>query len=71
MTDSPHFMQDDVKGFLALINSMPASETLVAEEQRAGYLALKQMTEADPRPLAVITDLTCPGPRRRYSGAVL
>ena len=62
MTDNPHFMQDDVKGLLALINSMPAPEALVAEEQRAGYLALKQMTEADPRPLAVITDLTCPGP---------
>lgn len=62
MSDTTIFMQEDVKGFLALINSMPAPEALVAEEQRAGYLALKQLTEADPRPLAVIKDLTCPGP---------
>jgi acetyl esterase len=62
MTDSPHFMHEDVKGFLTLINSMPAPEALVPAEQRLGYLALKQMTEAEPRELAVIKDLTCPGP---------
>jgi acetyl esterase len=62
MSDSGHFMQEDVKGFLALVNSLPAPEALVPEEQRAGYVALKAMTEADPRPLAVIRDLTCPGP---------
>ena len=62
MSDSGHFVQEDVKGFLALVNSLPVPEALVAEEQRAGYLALKAMTEADPRPLAVIKDLTCPGP---------
>ena len=62
MTDSTPFVLEDVKGFLALINSMPPPEVLEPETQRAGYLALKAMTEADPRPLAVIRDLTCPGP---------
>ncbi len=62
MTDSTPFVLEDVKGFLALINSMPPPEVLEPETQRAGYLALKAMTEADPRPLAVIRDLTCPDP---------
>jgi acetyl esterase len=59
---SETYVREDVKGLLALINSQPAPEALVVEEQRAGYLALKAMTEADPRALAVIRDLTCPGP---------
>lgn len=59
---SETYVREDVKGFLALVNSVPAPEALVVEEQRAGYLALKAMTEADPRPLAVIRDLTCPDP---------
>ena len=62
MSDSGHFVQEDVQGFLALVNSLPVPEALVPEEQRAGYLMLKTMTEADPRPLAVTRDLTCPGP---------
>lgn len=62
MTDSTPVIRVDVAGFLAMINGLPTPEALVAEEQRAGYLGLKAMTEADPRPLAVIKDLTCPGP---------
>lgn len=62
MSDNPPLIREDVQGFLALVNSLPPPEALVAEEQRAGYLALKAMTEADPRPLAVIRDLSCPGP---------
>ncbi len=62
MADSTPFIREDVQGFLALVNSLPPPESLVAEEQRAGYLAMKAMTEADPRPLAVIRNLTCPGP---------
>lgn len=62
MTDSPPMMREDVQGFLALVNSLPVPETLDPVEQRQGYLALKAMTEADPRPLAVIQDLACPGP---------
>jgi acetyl esterase len=56
------FVREDVAGFLALVNSLPAPEALIVDEQREGYLALKAMSEADPRPLAVIRDLTCPGP---------
>ena len=56
------FYREDVKGFLALVNSLPPPEALVPAEQRMGYLGLKQMTEADPRPMAVSKDLTCPGP---------
>lgn len=62
MADNDTFYRDDTKGFLALVNSLPAPEALVPEEQRLGYLALKQMTEADPQPMAVIKNLTCPGP---------
>ena len=62
MADTDTFYRDDTKGFLALVNSLPAPEALVPEEQRLGYLALKQMTEADPRPMAVIKNLICPGP---------
>ena len=63
MADTEPFVREDVAGFLALVNSLPAPEGVPdPETQRAGYLALKAMTEADPRPLAVIHDLTCPGP---------
>lgn len=62
MADNEPFYREDTKAVLSLINSLPAPDALVPEEQRLGYLALKQMTEADPRPMAVIRDLTCPGP---------
>jgi acetyl esterase len=62
MADDSIYVRPDVAGFLALVNSLPEPEALIPEEQRAGYLALKAMTEADPRPMAVIKDLTCPGP---------
>ena len=62
MADDSIYVRPEVAGFLALINSMPAPEAMIPVEQRAGYLALKAMTEADPRPMAVIKDLTCPGP---------
>ncbi|MFC0587808.1 alpha/beta hydrolase [Novosphingobium aquiterrae] len=61
MTDTPNF-REDVQGFLAMINSLPAPDALVPEEQRMGYVAMKQLIEADPRDMAVIKDLTCPGP---------
>ena len=62
MRDTKVFIREDVQGFLALVNSLPAPEAFEPVEQREGYLALKAMTEADPRALAVIKDLTCPGP---------
>ncbi len=62
MAGNEIFVRDDVTGFLALVNSLPAPEAMIPAEQREGYRALKAMTEADPRSLAVIKDLTCPGP---------
>ena len=62
MSDNQPIIREDVQGFLALANSLPKPERLDPVEQRAGYLALKQLTEADPREMAVIKDLTCPGP---------
>jgi acetyl esterase len=62
MSKKDIFIREDVQGFLALVNSLPAPEALLVDEQRAGYLAMKAMTEADPRPMAVIKDLTCRGP---------
>ncbi|MGE8140506.1 alpha/beta hydrolase [Novosphingobium sp. NPDC080210] len=62
MTDHHQIIREDVQGFLALANSLPKPERLDPVEQRVGYLGLKQMTEADPREMAVIKDLTCPGP---------
>ena len=62
MADETIYVRPDVAGFLALVNSVPQPEALIPEEQRAGYLVMKAMTEADPRPMAVIKDLTCPGP---------
>lgn len=62
MHDDPVFVREDVRGLLALLNSQPAPETLLVDEQRMGYLGLKVLTEADPHELAVIRDLSCPGP---------
>lgn len=62
MADTTHLVREDVAGFLALVNSLPAPERLDPAEQRAGYLALKSLTEAESRPLTIIRDLTCPGP---------
>jgi len=62
MIDSHPAPRADVQDFLALINSQPVPEALIPAEQRLGYRTLKQLTEADPRPLAVIRALACPGP---------
>lgn len=62
MTDQNPNFREDVQAFLAMVNSLPAPEALVPEEQREGYRAMKLMVEADPRDLAVIKDLSCPGP---------
>ncbi len=62
MSDNGHFVLEDVKGLLAMLNSVPPPAELVPAEQRMAYRMLKQMTEADPRELAVVRDLACPGP---------
>lgn len=63
MSQHDPFIHPDAAAFLALVNATPPAEGVPdPAEQRAFYLGLKAMTEADPRPLAVIRDLTCPGP---------
>ena len=64
MTDSPAYVRPDVAGFLTFLNSVegPQMHELPAADARLAYLAMVPVAEADPRELAVIKDLTCPGP---------
>jgi acetyl esterase len=64
VTDTEHYVRDDVAGFLAMLEQMgrPGVEELPPEEGRAGMRAMGAIAEAEPRELAVIRDLTCPGP---------
>lgn len=64
MSETPLFVRDDVKALLAMLEQMggtPLEEADLAEG-REGYLAMGALVEADARDLAVIKDLTCPGP---------
>ncbi len=58
------FVRPDVQGFLAFMNSAGAApmSSLTPELARQAYLAMGSLAEADPLPLAVIRDLTIPGP---------
>lgn len=64
MADTEHYVREDVRGFLDLLaaTGRPGVEELPPEEGREGMRVLISLAEADPRDLAVITDLTCPGP---------
>lgn len=62
MSDTPPIIREDVAGFLALINSVPPAGQPDPVTARIGYLRMKEIAEADPRPMAVIRNLTCPGP---------
>ncbi|MBB4613640.1 alpha/beta hydrolase [Novosphingobium taihuense] len=59
-----HYVRPDVQGFLAFLNGTdaPPMSQLGLEAARESYLAMGQLAEAEPRELAVIRDLTCPGP---------
>ena len=59
-----HFVRDDVAAFLSFLNSAegPEMKDLPLDEARASYLTMGLVAEADARELAVIRDLTCPGP---------
>lgn len=59
-----HFVRPDVGAFLGFLNGMdrPELSQMQLEDARASYIAMVPVAEADPRPLAVIRDLTCPGP---------
>lgn len=62
MTD--HFVRPDVKAFLDFLNGTqaPPMNQLPLEMARASYIAMGELAEQPPRELAVIRDLTCPGP---------
>lgn len=64
MADTQHYVREDVRGFLDMLEQMgrPGVEELPVEEGRQGMRMLGTLAEAEPRPLAVIRDLACPGP---------
>jgi acetyl esterase len=65
MTDKqPHYVRPDVQAFLAFLNGTdaPPMSQLGLEAARASYIAMGQLAEAEPRELAVVRNLACPGP---------
>lgn len=64
MADTEHFVREDVRGFLTMLEQMggPQMDEIPIEQARGSYLAMAQLAEAEPRALAVVRDLTCPGP---------
>lgn len=64
MADTEHFVRDDVRGFLGMLEQMdtPGAEELPLEEGRESMRVLGSLAEAPARDLAVKQDLTCPGP---------
>ncbi|KEO91609.1 lipase [Erythrobacter longus] len=63
MTDTP-FIRPDMKAFLEAIAAMagPTLAEMTLEEARASYVALHGMADRPARELAVIRNLSCPGP---------
>lgn len=61
---SEPFVRPDVRAFLDFLNNngAPPISQLTPEEGRGGYRALKAIGDVEPRPLATVKDLTCPGP---------
>lgn len=64
MIEESTYARGDVTAFLGFLNGLggPELSQLPLAEARAAYLAMVPIAEADPLPLAVIRDLTCPGP---------
>ena len=64
MADTEHYVRDDVRGFLTMLEQMGgmALEDSSLEDGRQNYVAMGPMVEKDACELAVIRDLTCPGP---------
>ncbi|MBO9498565.1 MAG: alpha/beta hydrolase [Novosphingobium sp.] len=65
MVDSEHFVRDDVRAFLAMLEGMnrPDMRTVPIEQTRAMTAAMQPMVQLPTRALARIEDLACPGPR--------
>lgn len=64
MADTEHFVREDVRAFLKMLEdaNSPKIEELPPEQGREAMRTLTLIGEAEPRPLAVIRDLECPGP---------
>lgn len=64
MADTEHFVRDDVRAFLDMLEQMGGKgvEEVGAVEGRAQMKTLGMLAEAPARDLAVMKDLTCPGP---------
>ncbi|MEP2736243.1 MAG: alpha/beta hydrolase [Erythrobacter sp.] len=64
MTDNTPFVQSDMQAFLDAVAAMdgPALADMTLEEARQSYIALHGMADAPARELAVVRDLSCPGP---------
>lgn len=62
-SDDP-FVRPDARAFLDALAAMtpPDAPAPTTEQRRQAYLALHGMGDAPPRELAVIRDLSCPGP---------
>ncbi|KUO55544.1 MAG: lipase [Sphingomonadales bacterium BRH_c3] len=58
------FVRPDVKAFIEALAGFggPALAEMSLEEARQSYVALHAMADAPPRELAVIRNLSCPGP---------
>jgi len=63
MTDTP-YVRPDVRGFLDYLNAMPGPRThqMTPEAARQGYHAMKDVADVPLGDLAVIRDLSIPGP---------
>ncbi len=64
MNTSTPFIRPDMQTFLDVLAGMngPAIADMTLEDARASYAALHAMADRPARELAVIRDLTCPGP---------
>jgi acetyl esterase len=64
LSDTDHFVRDDVRGFLDYLASLdrPELDEQPLEEARAGMIAMAPVIDLPPLDLPVIRDLTCPGP---------
>jgi acetyl esterase len=62
MTD--HYVRPDVRAFLDFLNAAgtPPLSQLSPAEARESYMTMKVIGDLDARELAVVRDLTCPGP---------
>ncbi len=65
MSDANPYVRPDVKVLLDMLVAMggPKMNEIPLADARASYTQMGLLVEADPVPLATITDLACPGPR--------